>query len=140
MINKKFLNYHYNNKKQLGNDDLILKWLAFQKQENNNNINTSNTPILNKYYKIAMDCINLCTRQIETYQNLPKVYEEISYKIGILEKKYRDSKVRSEKEILFLNIENWKTIQKKLKPKLIGPFNIILYSMLLFFIIAILYI
>ncbi|HET7642869.1 MAG TPA: hypothetical protein VFK40_05130 [Nitrososphaeraceae archaeon] len=118
MTNKNFLNYHYNNKKQLGNDDLILKWLAFQKQENNNNINTSNTPILNKYYKIAIDCINLCTHQIETYQNLPKVYEEISTKIGILEKKYRDSKVRSEKETLFLNIENWKTIQKKIKTEI----------------------
>ena len=81
------MNYHYNNKKQLGNDDFILKWLAFQKQENNNNRNTSNTPILNKYYKIAIDCIDLCTRQIDTYQNLPKVYEEISTKIGILEKK-----------------------------------------------------
>ena len=112
------MNYHYNNKKQLGNDDFILKWLAFQKQENNNNRNTSNTPILNKYYKIAIDCIDLCTRQIDTYQNLPKVYEEISTKIGILEKKYRDSKVRSEKEILFLNIENWKNIQKKIKTEI----------------------
>ena len=118
MINKKFLNYHYKNNKQLGNDDIILKWLAFQKQEDNNKINASNTPILNKYYKIAIDCINLCTRQIETYQNLPKVYEEISTKIGILEKKYRDSKVRSEKEILFLNIENWKNIQKKIKTEI----------------------
>lgn len=118
MINKKFLNYHYNNKKQLGNYDLILKWLDFQKQENNNKINTSNNQILNKYYKIAIDCIDLCTHQIENYQNLPKVYEEISTKIGILEKKYRDSRVRSEKEILFLNIENWKTIQKKIKTEI----------------------
>lgn len=85
-------------------------------------IYTSNTPIQNKYYKITIDCIDLCSRQIETYQNLPKIYEEISTKIGILEKKYRDSQVRSESEILFLNIENWKTIQKKLKPKSIGPF------------------
>lgn len=115
MINKKFLNNNYNDKKQLGNDDIILQWLAFQKQENEDKIHSSNTQILNKYYKISIDCIDSCTDLIEHYQNLQKVYEEISKKIGILEKKHRETKVRLEKEILFLNIENWKTIRKKIK-------------------------
>jgi hypothetical protein len=118
MINKKFLNNNYNDKKQLGNDDIILQWLAFQKQENEDKIHSSNTQILNKYYKISIDCIDSCTDLIEHYQNLQKVYEEISKKIGILEKKYRETKVRLEKEILFLNIENWKTISKKIKTEL----------------------
>ena len=118
MINKKFLNNNYNDKKQLGNDDIILQWLAFQKQENEDKIHSSNTQILNKYYKISIDCIDSCTDLIEHYQNLQKVYEEISKKIGILEKKYRETKVRLEKEILFLNIENWKTIRKKIKTEL----------------------
>lgn len=118
MINKKFLNNNYNDKKQLGNDDIILQWLAFQKQENEDKIHSSNTQILNKYYKISIDCIDSCTDLIENYQNLQKVYEEISKKIGILEKKHRETKVRLEKEILFLNIENWKTIRKKIKTEL----------------------
>lgn len=118
MINKKFLNNNYNDKKQLGNDDIILQWLAFQKQENEDKIHSSNTQILNKYYKISIDCIDSCTDLIEYYQNLQKVYEEISKKIGILEKKHRETKVRLEKEILFLNIENWKTIRKKIKTEL----------------------
>lgn len=118
MINKKFLNNNYNDKKQLGNDDIILQWLAFQKQENEDKIHSSNTQILNKYYKISIDCIDSCTCLIENYQNLQKVYEEISKKIGILEKKHRETKVRLEKEILFLNIENWKTIRKKIKTEL----------------------
>jgi hypothetical protein len=118
MINKKFLNNNYNDKKQLGNDGIILQWLAFQKQENEDKIHSSNTQILNKYYKISIDCIDSCTDLIEHYQNLQKVYEEISKKIGILEKKHRETKVRLEKEILFLNIENWKTISKKIKTEL----------------------
>ena len=118
MINKKFLNNNYNDKKQLGNNDIILQWLAFQKQENEDKIHSSNTQILNKYYKISIDCIDSCTDLIEHYQNLQKVYEEISKKIGILEKKHRETKVRLEKEILFLNIENWKTIRKKIKTEL----------------------
>lgn len=118
MINKKFLNNNYNDKKQLGNDDIILQWLAFQKRENEDKIHSSNTQILNKYYKISIDCIDSCTDLIEHYQNLQKVYEEISKKIGILEKKHRETKVRLEKEILFLNIENWKTIRKKIKTEL----------------------
>jgi hypothetical protein len=118
MINKKFLNNNYNDKKQLGNDDIILQWLAFQKQENEDKIHSSNTQILNKYYKISIDCIDSCTDLIEDHQNLQKVYEEISKKIGILEKKHRETKVRLEKEILFLNIENWKTIRKKIKTEL----------------------
>jgi hypothetical protein len=118
MINKKFLNNNYKDKKQLGNDGVILQWLAFQKQENEDKINSSNTQIVNKYYKISIDCIDLCTNLIEDHQNLQKVYEEISKKIGILEKKYRETKVRLEKEILFLNIENWKTIRKKIKTEL----------------------
>ena len=118
MINKKFLNNNYNDKKQLGNDDIILQWLAFQKQENEDKIHSSNTQILNKYYKTSIDCIDSCTDLIENYQNLQKVYEEISKKIGILEKKHRETKVRLEKEILFLNIENWKTIRKKIKTEL----------------------
>ena len=118
MINKKFLNNNYNDKKQLGNDDIILQWLAFQKQENEDKIHSSNTQILNKYYKISIDCIDSCTDLIEHYQNLQKVYEEISKKIGILGKKHRETKVRLEKEILFLNIENWKTIRKKIKTEL----------------------
>ena len=118
MINKKFLNNNYNDKKQLGNDDIILQWLAFQKQENEDKIHSSNTQILNKYYKISIDCIDSCTDLIEDHENLQKVYEEISKKIGILEKKYRETKVRLEKEILFLNIENWKTIRKKIKTEL----------------------
>lgn len=118
MINKKLLNNNYNDKKQLGNDDVILQWLAFQKQENEDKINSSNTQIVNKYYKISIDCIDSCTDLIEDHQNLQKVYEEISKKLGILEKKHRETKVRLEKEILFLNIENWKTIRKKIKTEL----------------------
>ena len=118
MINKKLLNNNYNDKKQLGNDDVILQWLAFQKQENEDKIHSSNTQIVNKYYKISIDCIDSCTDLIENHQNLQKVYEEISKKIGILEKKHRETKVRLEKEILFLNIENWKTIRKKIKTEL----------------------
>ena len=118
MINKKFLNNNYNDKKQSGNDDIILQWLAFQKQENEDKINSSNTQIVNKYYKISIDCIDSCTDLIEDHQNLQKVYEEISKKLGILEKKHRETKVRLEKEILFLNIENWKTIRKKIKTEL----------------------
>lgn len=118
MINKKFLNNNYNDKKQLANDDVILQWLAFQKQENEDKIHSSNTQIVNKYYKISIDCIDSCTDLIEDHRNLQKVYEEISKKIGILEKKYRETKVRLEKEILFLNIENWKTIRKKIKTEL----------------------
>jgi len=118
MINKKFLNNNYNDKKQLGNDDIILQWLSFQKQENEDKINSSNTQIVNKYYKISIDCIDSCTGLIEDYQNLQKIYEEISKKLGILEKKHRETKVRLEKEILFLNIENWKTIRKKIKTEL----------------------
>jgi hypothetical protein len=120
MINKKFLNNNYNDKKQLGNDGVILQWLAFQKQENEDKINSSNTQIVNKYYKISIDCIDSCTDLIEDHQNLQKVYEEISKKLGILEKKHRETKVRLEKEILFLNIENWKTIRKKIKTELDG--------------------
>jgi hypothetical protein len=118
MINKKFLNNNYKDKKQLGNDGVILQWLAFQKQENEDKINSLNTQIVNKYYKISVDCIDLCTNLIEDHQNLQKVYEEISKKIGILEKKHRETNVRLEKEILFLNIENWKTIRKKIKTEL----------------------
>ena len=118
MINKKLLNNNYNDKKQLGNDGVILQWLAFQKQENEDKINSSNTQIVNKYYKISIDCIDSCTNLIEDHQNLQKVYEEISKKLGILEKKHRETKVRLEKEILFLNIENWKTIRKKIKTEL----------------------
>jgi hypothetical protein len=118
MINKKFLNNNYNDKKQLANDDVILQWLAFQKQENEDKIHSSNTQIVNKYYKISIDCIDSCTDLIEDHRNLQKVYEEISKKIGILEKKYRETKVRLEKEILFLNIENWKTIRRKIKTEL----------------------
>jgi hypothetical protein len=118
MINKKLLNNNYNDKKQLGNNGVILQWLAFQKQENEDKINSSNTYIVNKYYKISIDCIDLCTDLIEDHQNLQKVYEEISKKLGILEKKHRETKVRLEKEILFLNIENWKTIRKKIKTEL----------------------
>jgi hypothetical protein len=121
MINKKFLNNNYSDKKQLGNNDVILQWLSFQKQENEDKIHSSNTQILNKYYKISIDCIDSCTNLIEDYQNLQKVYEEISKKIGILEKKHREKKVRLEKEILFLNIENWKTIRKKIKTELDRP-------------------
>ena len=118
MINKKFFNNNYNDKKQLGNDGVILQWLAFQKQENEDKINYSNTQIVNKYYKISINCIDSCTDLIEDHQNLQKVYEEISKKLGILEKKHRETKVRLEKEILFLNIENWKTIRKKIKAEL----------------------
>ena len=120
MINKKFLNNNYNDKKQLENDGVILQWLAFQKQENEDKINSSNTQIVNKYYKISIDCIDSCTGLIEDHQNLQKVYEEVSKKLGILEKKHRETKVRLEKEILFLNIENWKTIRKKIKTELDG--------------------
>jgi hypothetical protein len=118
MINKKFLNNNYNDKKQLENYGVILQWLSFQKQENEDKINSSNTQIVNKYYKISIDCIDSCTHLIEDHQNLQKVYEEISKKLGILEKKHRETKVRLEKEILFLNIENWKTIRKKIKTEL----------------------
>ena len=118
MINKKLLNNNYNDKKQLGNDGVILQWLAFQKQENEDKINSSNTQIVNKYYKISIDCIDSCTDLIEDHQNLQKVYEEISKKLGILEKKHRETKVRLEKEILFLNIENWNIIRKKIKTEL----------------------
>ena len=120
MINKKLLNNNYNDKKQLGNDGVILQWLSFQKQENEDKINSSNTQIVNKYYKISIDCIDSCTDLIEDHQNLQKVYEEVSKKLGILEKKHKETKVRLEKEILFLNIENWKIIRKKIKTELDG--------------------
>ena len=118
MINKKLFNNNYMDKKQFADSDVILNWLAFQKQENEEKINSSNTQIENKYYKIAIDCINLCNNLIEDHQDLQKVYEEISKKTGILEKKYRNTKVRLEKEIIFLNIENLKTIKKKIKLEL----------------------
>ena len=118
MINKKLFNNNYIDKKQFADNDVIINWLAFQKQENEEKINSSNTQIENKYYKISIDCINLCNNLIEDYQDLQKVYEEISKKIGILEKKYRNTKVRLEKEIIFLNIENLKTIKKKIKLEL----------------------
>ena len=118
MINKKIFNNNYIDKKQFADNDVIINWLAFQKQENEDKIHSSNTQILNKYYKISIDCIDSCTDLIEDHQNLQKVYEEISKKIGILEKKHRETKVRLEKEILFLNIENWKTIRKKIKTEL----------------------
>jgi len=118
MINKKFFNNNYNDKIQSADNDVILNWLAFQKQENEEKINSSNTQIENKYYKISIDFINLCNNLIEDHQDLQKVYEEISKKIGILEKKYRNTKVRLDKEIIFLNIENWKTIKKKIKLEL----------------------
>ena len=116
MINKKFFNNQYNNKKQIeSNADIILQWLSFQKQENEDKINSSNNQVINKYYKISIDCIDSCIALINDYQNLQKVYEEISKKIGILEKKHRETKVRLQKEILFLNIENWKIIKEKIK-------------------------
>ena len=118
MINKKLFNNNYNDKKQFAINEVILNWLAFQKQENEEKINSSNTQIENKYQKISIDCINLCNNLIEDHQDLQKVYEEISKKIGILEKKYRNTKVRLEKEIIFLNIENWKTIKRKIKLEL----------------------
>lgn len=118
MINKKLFNNNYNDKKQFADNEVILNWLAFQKQENEEKINSLNTQIENKYYKISTDCINVCNNLIKDHQDLQKVYEEISKKIGILEKKYRNTKVRLEKEIIFLNIENWKTIKKKIKLEL----------------------
>jgi hypothetical protein len=118
MINKKLFNNNYNDKKQFADNEVILNWLAFQKQENEEKINSSNTQIENKYYKISTDCINVCNNLIKDQQDLQKVYEEISKKIGILEKKYRNTKVRLEKEIIYLNIENWKTIKKKIKLEL----------------------
>jgi archaellum component FlaC len=118
MINKKLFNNNYNDKKQFADNEVILNWLAFQKQENEEKINSSNTQIENKYYKISTDCINVCNNLIKDHQDLQKVYEEISKKIGILEKKYRNTKVRLEKEIIYLNIENWKTIKKKIKLEL----------------------
>ena len=118
MINKKLFNNNYNDKKQFADNEVILNWLAFQKQENEEKINSSNTQIENKYYKISTDCINVCHNLIKDHQDLQKVYEEISKKIGILEKKYRNTKVRLEKEIIYLNIENWKTIKKKIKLEL----------------------
>jgi hypothetical protein len=118
MINKKLFNNNYMDKKQFADNDVILNWLVFQKQENEKKINSSNTQIENKYYKISIDCINFCNNLIEDHQDLQKVYEEISKKTGILEKKYRNTKVRLEKEIIFLNIENLKTIKKKIKLEL----------------------
>lgn len=118
MINKKLFNNNYMDKKQFVDNDIILNWLVFQKQENEKKINSSNTQIENKYYKISIDCINLCNNLIEDHKDLQKVYEEISKKTGILEKKYRNTKVRLEKEIIFLNIENLKTIKKKIKLEL----------------------
>jgi hypothetical protein len=113
MINKKLFNNNYNDKKQFTINEVILNWLAFQKQENEEKINSSNTQIENKYYKISINCINLCNNLIEDHQDLQKVVEEISKKNGMLEKKYRNTRVRLEKEIIFLNIENWKTIKRK---------------------------
>ncbi|MGZ5511074.1 MAG: hypothetical protein ACXWFC_11475 [Nitrososphaeraceae archaeon] len=118
MINKKLFNNNYNDTKQFADNEVIINWLSLQKQENGEKINSSNTQIENKYYKISIDCINSCNNLIEDHQDLQKVYEEISKKIGILEKKYRNTKVRLEKEIIFLNIENWKTIKKKIKLEL----------------------
>ena len=86
MINKKLFNNNYNDKKQFAINEVILNWLAFQKQENEEKINSSNTQIENKYYKISIDYINLCNNLIEDHQDLQKVYEEISKKNGMLEK------------------------------------------------------
>jgi hypothetical protein len=113
MINKKLFNNNYNDTKKFAVNEVILQWLAFQKQENEEKIYSSNTQIENKYYKVSIDCINLCNNLIEDHQDLQKVYEEICKKIGILEKKYRNTKVRLEKEIIFLNIENWKKLKRK---------------------------
>jgi hypothetical protein len=123
MINKKLFNNNYNDTKKFAVNEVILQWLAFQKQENEEKIYSSNTQIENKYYKISIDCINLCNNLIEDHQDLQKVYEEICKKIGILEKKYRNIKVRLEKEIIFLNIENWKKIKKKIKLELDTKFT-----------------
>ena len=123
MINKKLFNNNYNDTKKFPVNEVILQWLAFQKQENEEKIYSSNTQIENKYYKISIDCINLCNNLIEDHQDLQKVYEEICKKIGILEKKYRNSKVRLEKEIIFLNIENWKKIKKNIKLELDNKFS-----------------
>ena len=123
MINKKLFNNNYNDTKKFAVNEGILQWLAFQKQENEEKIHSSNTQIENKYYKISIDCINLCNNLMEDHQDLQKVYEEICKKIGILEKKYRNTKVRLEKEIIFLNIENWKKIKKKIKLELDNKFS-----------------
>jgi hypothetical protein len=123
MINKKLFNNNYNDTKKFAVNEVILQWLAFQKQENEEKIYSSNTQIENKYYKVSIDCINLCNNLIEDHQDLQKVYEEICKKIGILEKKYRNTKVRLEKEIIFLNIENWKKIKKKIKLELDTKFS-----------------
>ena len=123
MINKKLFNNNYNDTKKFAVNEVILQWLVFQKQENEEKIHSSNTQIENKYYKISIDCINLCNNLIEDHQDLQKVYEEICKKIGILEKKYRNTKVRLEKEIIFLNIENWKKIKKKIKLELDTKFS-----------------
>jgi hypothetical protein len=123
MINKKLFNNNYNDTKKFAVNEGILQWLAFQKQENEEKIHSSNTQIENKYYKISIDCINLCNNLMEDHQDLQKVYEEICQKIGILEKKYRNTKVRLEKEIIFLNIENWKKIKKKIKLELDNKFS-----------------
>ncbi len=123
MINKKLFNNNYNDTKKFAVNEGILQWLAFQKQENEEKIHSSNTQIENKYYKISIDCINLCNNLIEDHKDLQKVYEEICKKIGILEKKYRNTKVRLEKEIIFLNIENWKKIKKKIKLELDNKFS-----------------
>jgi len=123
MINKKLFNNNYNDTKKFAVNEVILQWLSFQKQENEEKIYSSNTQIENKYYKISIDCINLCNNLIEDHQDLQKVYEEICKKIGILEKKYRNTKIRLEKEIIFLNIENWKKIKKKIKLELDTKFS-----------------
>ena len=113
MINKKLFNNNYMDKKQFADSDVILNWLAFQKQEKEEKINSSNTQIENKYYKISIDCINLCNNLIEDHQDLQKVYEEISKKTGILEKKYRNTKVRLEKEIIFFKYRKFENNQKE---------------------------
>ena len=61
MINKKLFNNNYIDKKQfaVADNDVIINWLAFQKQENEEKINSLNTQIENKYYKISIDCINM---------------------------------------------------------------------------------
>ena len=54
MINKKLFNNNYNDTKKFAVNEVILQWLSFQKQENEEKIYSSNTQIENKYIKFQL--------------------------------------------------------------------------------------
>ena len=81
MINKKLFNNNYNDTKQFADNEVIINWLSLQKQENEEKINSSNTLIENKYYKISIDCINSCNTLIEDTKIFKKFMKKLVKKL-----------------------------------------------------------